>query len=339
MKIPPRVTVVVPVYNAGQFIDQAVESILSQTYADFELLVIDDGSTDGSPERVRLYTDERLCLVCHEANLGIPRTRNEGVHLARGEYLAFLDHDDVAYPSRLERQVAFLDSHMDHAAVSAWVSWIDGDGSPLSRVKRKPVLPRRIAAMAVLQSGIENSASMARTSVLRAFPHNEKYGLSSDYDLWARIARCSKLANLPQVLASRRLHARQASTLRADQMRLERRAIYVDQLSQLGIAFTDEDVECHGLLRGMHKRSFVPDRSYVDWAEQWLYRLGEANRQAMTFPEPEFSQLLNRLWVKVCWHARPKLGSMAWLSLLTSASIPVALRGARKQLQPAEVRG
>ena len=339
MKTSPRVTVVIPVYNARRYIDQAIESILCQTYADFELLVIDDGSIDGSPDRARLYTDERVRLVCHEANLGIPRTRNEGVHLARGEYLAFLDHDDVAYPSRLERQVAFLDSHMDHAAISAWVSWIDEGGSPLSRVKRKPVSSRQIAALAVLQSGIENSASMARTIVLRAFPHNEKYGLSSDYDLWARIAKCSKLANLPQVLVRRRLHARQASTLRADQMRLERQAIYADQLSQLGIAFTAEDVECHGLLRGMHKRSFVPDRSYVDWAKQWLHHLKEANRQAMSFPEPEFSQLLSKLWFKVCWHARPKLGSMAWLSLLTSASLPIALRGSRKQLQPAEVRG
>jgi glycosyltransferase involved in cell wall biosynthesis len=333
----PRVTVVIPVFNACRYLGEAIESILRQSRADFELLVIDDGSSDGSLDVARSYRDERVRLVCHETNLGIARTRNEGVCLARGEYLAFLDHDDVAYPTRLERQVAFLDSRSDHVGVSAWVSWMDGDGRPLSRVKRKPVSPRQIAALAVLQSGLENSASMARTAVLRAFPHNEKYGASSDYDLWARIAKRSKLANLPQVLVRRRLHAQQASTLMADRMRLERQAIHADQLSQLGIAFTPADLEFHGLLRGMGKRSFVPDRSYVDWAERWLHRLKEANRRAMTFPEPEFSRLLSKIWLGVCWHARPTLGSMAWLSSSTFALPPIASRRARKRLQPGDV--
>jgi len=87
----PKVTVVIPVYNRDQYVGEAIKSILAQTFTDFELLVIDDGSTDSSREVVRAYHDPRICLGCNETNEGIPKTRNTGMQLARGEYLAFLD--------------------------------------------------------------------------------------------------------------------------------------------------------------------------------------------------------------------------------------------------------
>src|SRR4051812_9656174 len=113
----PKVTALIPVYDREPYVGEAIESILAQTFTDFELLVIDDGSTDRSRDIVRSYRDSRVRLGCNANNEGIPKTRNKGLRLARGEYLAFLDSDDWACAERFARQVTFLDTHPDYAAV------------------------------------------------------------------------------------------------------------------------------------------------------------------------------------------------------------------------------
>ena len=330
----PRITVVIPVYNRERFVREAIESILRQSYPDFELLVIDDGSSDGTSEVVCSYSDERVRLVRHEKNLGIPQTRNDGVRHARGDYIAFLDSDDAAYPVRLERQLAFLDSHPDYAAVGAWVSWMSADGCLISRVKRKPVSWREIAALRLLQSGVENTASMARTSILRDHRHNEAYDVASDYELWARIAARHKLSNLPEVLVRRRLHSGQITNQKVHNIRLARQGVYAIQLSQLDVPFTADDLERHALLRGMQKRNFTPSPAYVEWARTWLLGLSEANRRTTIYPEPEFSRLLGKLWLRVCWRAQTGMGLAVWPKFVGPALALSALRHASIGTQP-----
>jgi len=325
----PKVTTVIPVYNREKYVGEAIDSILAQTYPDFELLVIDDGSTDRSREVVRLYHDPRIRLVCNETNEGIPKTRNTGVRLARGEYLAFLDSDDWAYPERLAKQVAFLDSHPDYAAVGTWIEWMDEEGRYLRRAKRKPVLPDEIAAQRLFQQGIENSTSMARTVVLREYGHQEEYDISEDFDLWARIAAKHKLATLPKVLLRRRMHAGRITQEKAYRIKDTLLAIYASQLRALGVAFTDIDLERHFLLRSMRKLKFTPDLVYVEWAEAWLLRLQAVNQLARCYPEPAFSEVLGRLWLKVCWHA--SVGRWTrWRRFLRSPLCKSARRGLRK---------
>ena len=308
----PKVTVVIPVYNREKYVAAAIESVLAQTFTDFELLVIDDGSTDRSREVVRSYHDPRIRLMCSETNEGIPKTRNKGIQFARGEYLAFLDSDDWAYPKRLAKQVAFLDSHPDYAAVGAWIAWMDEGGRSLRRVRRKPVLPDEIAAQRLFRQGIENSASMARTVVLREYGHQEEYDLAEDFDLWARIAAKYKLATLPEVLVRCRMHDGRITLEKAHRGKDGRLAIYAAQLRALGVAFTDTDLERHFLLRSMRKQRFTPDLAYLEWAEAWLLRLQEENQRALCYPEPAFSQVLGRFWFKVCWYAAADIKWTAW---------------------------
>jgi len=299
----PKVTVVIPVFNREKYLGIAVDSILSQTFPDFELLVIDDGSKDESIAVVRSYGDPRIRLVCNETNLGVSPTRNKGIQLARGEYLAFLDSDDWACPERLAKQTAFLDSHPDYAAVGSWIEWMSEEGHPSGRIKRKPTSPEEVAAWRLFQQGIENSASMARTNVLRAYRHREEFDGCEDFDFWARVAANHKLATLPEVLVRRRIHAGQLSQEKAVGIQEQRLAIYAAQLHLLGVSFTDADLKRHLLLRSMRKRGFRPDRSYLEWAESWLLQLQAANHRAGCYPEPAFSQLLGRFWLKVCWFA------------------------------------
>src|SRR5262249_55376839 len=127
-------------------------------------------------------------------------------------------------------------------------------GQSLRRVKRKPVLPDEIAAQRLFRQGIENSASMARTAVLRACEHQEEYDLSEDFDLWARIAAKYKLAALLEVLVRRRMHSGRITQEKAHHIKDRRLAIYAAQLHTLGIVFTATDLEHHLLLRSMRKQ-------------------------------------------------------------------------------------
>jgi glycosyltransferase involved in cell wall biosynthesis len=315
----PKVTVVIPVYNGEKYLGIAVDSILSQTFPDFELLVIDDGSIDRSIAVVLSYSDPRIRLERNPTNLGVSTTRNKGIQLARGEYLAFLDSDDWAYPERLAKQTAFLDNHPDCAAVGSWSEWMSEEGHPLGRIKRKPISPDEIAAWRLFQQGIENSTSMARTVVLRRYRHREEFDVCEDFDLWARIAANHKLATLPEVLVRRRMHDSQLTQKKAARAPERRLAIYAAQLHLLGVSFTDTDLKRHLLLRSMRKRGFRPDLSYLEWAETWLLRLQAANQRAGCYPEPAFSQLLGRLWVKVCWHAARADGWTVWWRFWRSA--------------------
>jgi glycosyltransferase involved in cell wall biosynthesis len=304
----PKVSVVIPVYNRERYLGDAIASVLAQTFTDFELLVIDDGSTDRSRDVARAFADARLRLLCNERNLGLPRTRNTGVDAANGAYLAFLDSDDVAMPERLAKQVAFLDRHPDHAAVGTWVDWMDDAGRRLGRIKRRPLSAAEVAALRLFRQGIENTASMARTEILRTYRHNENFAVSEDFEMWERVAAAYGIANLPEVLVRRRAHAQQTSKDRDEQTRLYRQTIYARQLEALGIAFDEEDLRRHHLLRRMKKSRYTPDRAYVDWAEAWLLALHAANERMRRYPEPALSHLLGGLWLKVCWNGAPALG-------------------------------
>lgn len=315
----PTVTVLIPMHNRAGYIRDAIDSVLAQSFADFELLIIDDASTDGSVDAVASYRDRRLRLLCNETNLGIPGSRNRGIDEARGEFLAFLDSDDRACPERLARQVAFLRGHPDYAAVGSWIEWISEGGKPLGRIKRKAVAAEQIAAERLFRSCLENSAAMARTAILRSYRHREHMKLGSDYDLWARIAADYKLAALPEVLTYRRQHAgRSTAAGQAEDIKRWRLQIYAEQLHALGLPYSPGDLERHYELRRMQKLRMRPDRAYLDWAQEWLQRLRAANARNPHYPEPVFSHVLGMFWLKVCWYATPALGWRAWRRFLAS---------------------
>lgn len=172
---PPKVTVFVPVYNREAYIGAAIESILGQSFSHFEILLVDDGSTDRSVEVLRSYDDPRLRVVCHEHNLGIPQTRNRGLELAQGEYIALLDSDDIAQPDRLQHQVAFLDRHPDIVQVGGWVRRVDATGRLLKQVKQQPTAPDDIRAQLLFRCSLSNTTIMGRTAVLRAYGYRNSF--------------------------------------------------------------------------------------------------------------------------------------------------------------------
>lgn len=216
-----KVTVFIPVYNGEPFLAEAIQSVLGQTYRDFELLVVDDCSTDRSVEIVRSFRDPRIRLERNERNRGRPFTRNRGLELARGEYLAVLDADDVCESERLERSVSFLDANPDVAAVGSAATFIDDGGRPLF-VARFPLDSGEIRSrIFATNCFLHSSVTFRRAQVLAIGGYDGRLPQSQDYDLFLRLSAVHALANLEDPLVRYRVHDAQVSQRKlASQRRL-----------------------------------------------------------------------------------------------------------------------
>ncbi|MES1940348.1 family 2 glycosyl transferase [Salinisphaera sp. T5B8] len=321
----PRVTVFIPAYNAQSYIAQAADSVLAQSFTDFELLLIDDASTDDTPAIMDAYRrDPRVRVIHHLENMQRPRTRSEGVAQARGEYIALLDADDRFMPDRLAKQVAYLDTHRQIDAVGSWWHRIDAHGRTLAPKKRRRYLsPDAIEAWLLFRCVIHNPTVMARRAVLAAYPYDPAFPIAEDYDVWARMLGHHRFAIMPAPLTCYREHAAQASTAQAKASLYYRQRVQARQLESLGIAFNDQDLRYHSLLytgRALFRAEtgHDMDRDYVRWAGQWLERLVAANAKQRRYPRPALSRLTARLWWFACRKATKQGGAAVWRDFAAS---------------------
>ena len=335
----PRVTVVIPVHNRAHYIGSAVESVLAQTFTDFEVAVIDDGSTDATPTIVRGISDPRVRLVRHERNLGIPAARNQGLDTARGFYIATLDSDDLMHPRRLERQVAFLDRHPDHAIVGTWERHLGRDGHSVVAVRRKATRAADVHAQLLFGGSVSNSTTMGRTEALRRYRYREEFVVRQDFDLFVRVAEAHCIANLPEVLTIRRRHVGQITEDRKERIAERSKAIIGYQLERLGVRFTQEDLARHYALPRLGKRKLVnqgigvaPDRALLDWAEGWLSGLIEANRRTARYDALALGRLAGWLWVRTSWRVARAEGGPTWRGFARSPLTRLAVPGLRSRI-------
>jgi len=201
----PEVTVLMPVYNGERYLREAIESILRQTFTDFEFLIIDDGSTDGSAATVKGYNDGRIRLVENEQNIGLTRSLNRGLHLARGEYIARMDADDISLPERLAEQARHLDQHPEVAVATSGWELIDECGQSLARHSH-PLSSEEIYYFLTFFNCVHHSSVLFRKDfVMRLGGYDEAVKYSQDYDLWLKVSRLAKIAMSKKVLTRFRL--------------------------------------------------------------------------------------------------------------------------------------
>jgi hypothetical protein len=210
----PTVSIVLPVWNGERFLAQAIESVSQQTFPSFELLVIDDGSTDGSCT-LALHlarTDPRIIVLRGEHH-GIAHALNTGVAAARGRYIARMDADDISSPSRLEKQIAFLDAHPECVAVGADVDVIDGDGDTIGVMTFPAHHPEIVQALMTGGSPAVAHPTIVirKDAVLSAGGYREEHVPSEDLDLWLRLIEFGQMANLKEPLLRYRMHPRATS--------------------------------------------------------------------------------------------------------------------------------
>ena len=197
----PLISVVLPVYNGAAYLEEAIQSILWQSYANFEFIILNDGSTDESASIIQKLKDPRIRYY-EQANQGLAATLNRAVGLAKGKYIARQDQDDVSLPLRLEKQVAFLESHIDYGMVGTWAAiWEENTDS--KGVHKHPWESLLLKFELLFDNPFVHSSVMIRKEVF------EKVGLycidksrqpPEDYELWSRIARKYEVANIPEIL-------------------------------------------------------------------------------------------------------------------------------------------
>lgn len=205
---PPRVSVVMAVRDGMPHLPGAVRSILGQSFRDFEFIVVDDGSSDGSAEWIRsAAAGDRRVVAVTGGKRGLTASLNTGAARARGEYIARMDADDLAYPERFRHQVDYLDGHPEVVCCGTQTRYIDEQGRPLF-VRRMPETHEEIDAchMSGLGGFILHPSAMIRAAALDAAGgYDERYAFAQDYDLWFRLARVGQLVNLKPVLLDYRL--------------------------------------------------------------------------------------------------------------------------------------
>jgi glycosyltransferase involved in cell wall biosynthesis len=299
----PKVSVVIPVYNRARYVRAAIDSILAQSLRDLELIVVDDGSSDGTPETVERIADPRLRLVRNEANLGIPRTRNRGLQEARGEYIAWLDSDDLALPQRLQIQVDFLESAPGIALVGSWAGTMNDAGNWIPRYKVLPTQPQEVGARLLLRCPILQYSMMGRAEVLKELGYREDFPVCQDFDLFVRLFERHGLANLPRILVRRRFHEGRVTREKAELVKAMNQRIAAHQIEMLGVDATQDDLDRHFRLPRLNKQGTSPDLAFVEWAEEWCGRLVTANdAQALYHPE-SLRRTLGRAWLEACLYA------------------------------------
>jgi glycosyltransferase involved in cell wall biosynthesis len=228
--ISPIVSIVLPVKNGADYIGGAIDSLLSQTFSDFELIVIDDGSADETAQIVRGYTDPRVSLISQE-NQGVAKAANRGFALTKGKYITRHDHDDISLPTRIEQQVQFLEAHPECGMVGSWAKIWTGE-TPTHKLHCHPTNPGEIAFALLFNAPFVNASCLFRREVLEwsgGYCENESRIPPEDYEFFSRICQKFDLANIPEYLMIyREVPNSQSSAIRSAQE--SKKKIFVSHL-------------------------------------------------------------------------------------------------------------
>ena len=289
------ISVVMPVFNGEKFLKIAIESILSQTYTDFELVIINDGSTDKSAEIVRSYLDKRILFLENDGNKGIFYTRNRLFDEAKGKYIAILDCDDYAEPTRLEKQVNFLDKNEEFGLVGSWITLIDNENNTKGAWNLE-YRPERIPAKLLFFNQFAQSSVMMRKE-FGALKYRAEIPLAEDYDLWVRISQKTRVINLAESLVNYRIHNENISQTKEKELQDNVFKIYKYQLEELGMYANQNDLEIHKKIGNM---AFAANNlSFFEKAKVWLELLHSKNQEIEIYNKRVFNELLGEFWAEL----------------------------------------
>ncbi|WP_199883818.1 glycosyltransferase family 2 protein [Anaerosinus massiliensis] len=237
-----KVTVLMPVYNAEQYLKEAIESILKQTFKNFEFLIINDGSTDHSEEIIRAYKDSRIRLICNERNSGLIYTLNKGLKLANGEYIVRMDADDISYIDRLEKQVAFMENNL---GIGVCGTWLETFGNGKSDVWKYSVEHEQIKAQLLFYSSMAHATIIIRTALVMKYQlfYDSSYLYAEDYHLWTKCIDLFRFSNLQEVLYKYRLHDESFTQQMRGIQSGTAKKIREKNLANIGLNFDKDEVD------------------------------------------------------------------------------------------------
>lgn len=196
MRENPKVTVLMSVYNGERYLSAAIDSILKQTFTDFEFLIINDGSSDNTPKILKNYKDARIKIINNQRNVGLTRSLNKGLHLAKGDYIARQDADDISLPERIQKQVDFMEENKNVVLLGTAISLIDEDGN-IMRDIQYPISHFVIRKALKKHNCFCHGSVMFKKQYVRDLGgYREVFKTAQDYDVWLRLSEKHEVANL-----------------------------------------------------------------------------------------------------------------------------------------------
>lgn len=288
----PTVTVFMAVYNGEKYIKEAIESVLNQSYTDFELLIINDGSTDQTLDIIATFSDSRIRLLHNDGNKGLTYTRNHGVREARGKYFATLDSDDIAMPKRLKTQVGYMTANPDVAICGGQAVLIDGNSKEIRPYKVH--VGDNLSHWLVLHNVFINSTLMIKTSVMREMDGYREMAPAEDYDLAFRIGLKHRVANLKDKLVYYREHDNNISRVQTEKRNSAELRIIEHIHSSLNIPADSSLVKVHKSIL-----NYNIDSVDLRESERLLKALRQGNNIINCYPSSIFDRFLLETWFKI----------------------------------------
>ncbi|MCM3729100.1 glycosyltransferase family 2 protein [Neobacillus cucumis] len=308
----PLVTVFIPMYNGEEYIQEALDSIINQTYKNLDILVVDDGSTDNSNKIVSSYNDPRIRLLVNETNKGLPYTRNLGVKEAKGKYLAIMDADDIALPDRIEKQVKYMEENIDIDVVGTYYQEF---GGRFNRIRKSSAdNQEELKISLIFHNYIGNSTSLIRLNTLKEnnLSYNPNFFVLQDYDLWIQISKVGKLFIMPEVLLKYRTGHTNITKLSKTEKAARRKklmdSIHNDILDFYNFELTDQE---KNTFNEVFNDDFYDEigNDLLNDIYLVIRRITEQNKEKQIFNEVNFNNTIKREILKVLANPNIKLSN------------------------------
>ena len=291
------ITVLMPVYNAGQYLAEAIESILAQTFTDFEFIIINDGSTDNSEEIIKRYQDPRISYYKNDTNLKLIATLNKGIALSAGKYIARMDADDISLPLRLERQFSFMESHSEVTLCGTWFESF-GDESKINKYEADLNL---IRLKMLYQTQFCHPSVIIRKSALQEInpPFDFDYPHAEDYDLFSKLTYGSVVTNLPEVLVKYRTHTDSVSRVYKDIQVTNSIKIRISNFSRIGLEVSKQEVINLEMLAYQQYGNLI---TQVDVVKNLLLKIAHADTKNAGIEHTYRVNFCVTLWFNLCYN-------------------------------------
>jgi glycosyltransferase involved in cell wall biosynthesis len=293
----PYISVIMPVFNADKYLKDAIESILNQTYKNFEFLIINDGSTDRSGDIIKSYSDPRIVYIINEQNRGFTYSLNLGLNLAKGEFLARMDADDISDPTRFEKQASILDKNPEIGVCGAFAKFFG-----IINVKVPlPTTDKAIKTRMLFGNPIIHSSVMMRSALVKE--HNIQYDvnnyLTEDYELWMRLGKITKLYNLKEYLIKYRVHDTSVSRTKEELQQCNANKVSIQALEfYLNIIPTETEIDLHKTLLNRTSKQQYDDKLLTAWAR----KLVSQNKILETLDMLELKKSITDNWFSYLYH-------------------------------------
>lgn len=283
----PVISVIMPVLDCEKYVGTAIESILCQSFDDFEFIIIDDGSADKSKKIIESFHDRRIFLLDNKTNLGNYRSRNKGYELARGKYICVMDADDISELNRLEFQYRFMEENHNIGIAGSFIKNI-----PSNIVPRFVTDTETLRVLFLSNNHCSHPSLIMRKDLIGKFglTYNTNYYYSADYDLCARGFRYFDICNIPRVLLQYRRHSSQISCQKAKEQERYADMIRISQIMET-LDFKMEEIPVLLHLRLMKRQPI--DLRYIEYADEWIRRIFDRNEIKKYFKQDILQGFLN----------------------------------------------